>query len=286
MAIANRASGSKHTACVERGFPAETRATSNHPSDLIGLMVAESHVAEQNYHGLYGVQPTIRDQTIRAGELALDELPAIVKEQIWDRYMRVALALEAIQSEAMFIAQINAPNGRNTRYRKAHKALIEKHRFDRIPSSSDRSRLLKCLRNRIEIESWLQTLPMNKRLKLTHPLVIFRNWEAAAHKARGHGEGKKKSSRIEELRKINVELQEENNRLRASDGGAVSSKDTARDVVRLLRGLFSESKVAEIRRLLGRETPSRPPASSFPTGKPRRTCACRSSSQIHRYSPP
>jgi hypothetical protein len=125
---------------------------------------------------LYSVQPSSRDATIAAGERALDELPTIAKEQIWDRWMLVAAALEAMRQEGMFRAQCNEPQG--ARYMREYRSLIRGHRFDRI-GSSDRARLLECLDNRVAIEKWLAALPTNKRLKITHPLVILRNWKAA-----------------------------------------------------------------------------------------------------------
>jgi hypothetical protein len=48
-------------------------------------------------------------------------------------------------------------------------------------------------------------------------------------------------------------LSEENRRLKeANCGSIISARDTAHDVVMVLRGMFSTNKLAEIRRLIGK----------------------------------
>lgn len=145
----------------------------------------------------------------------------------------------------MFVAQINAPDGRNTKYRKAHKALIEKHRFDRV-SSSDHCRLLKCLRNRNRNRKLASDAANEQAPETERTRWLYAQLGSVHPPGNWTRRSREEAFEIEELRKINVELREENDRLRASEGGTLTSKDTARDVVRPLRGLYSESKLADM----------------------------------------
>jgi hypothetical protein len=74
-----------------------------------------------------------------------------------------------------------------------------------------------------------------------------------------------------------VDLKEEVAQLKEANGGNIfTSKDTARDVVRVLRDTFSVSKLAEIRRLLGIEINAKTPAKLAPaqTASAREPAAC------------
>jgi hypothetical protein len=194
---------------------------------------------------LYSVQPTSRDQAIHAGERALDELPAVAKEQIWDRWMQVAAGLEAVQQEAMFVAQTNEPTG--ARYAKTYKEIVKRHRYDRI-NSSDRSRLLECLRNRAAIEAWLAALPTNKRLKIAHPLVILRKWKTTLPPDPNKSERKKTPT----LAQKHAEVLEENHRLKQEiergGGDLWAPKDTAAQIARAVIDRLTSSKAEKVAR--------------------------------------
>jgi hypothetical protein len=201
-----------------------------------------------------GVQPvepitTQRDGIIKAGELTLGELPIVAKEEIWSRWMKIAAAIEAIRTEAMFLSQVNVPDGHNKKYQRAHAELIQRHRFDQLRKGV-RSHLIDCLRHRAEIESWLSGLPADQRLRMTHPVVILRNWRLATTTPNSTT---KRPSAVAELKAKITALEGQIALLRHGDGGTLTAKDSPRDAARVIRAIFSERKLSEIRRLLGKD---------------------------------
>ena len=159
-----------------------------------------------------------RDAIIQAGECALGELPTVAKKEIWNRWMKIAAAIEAIRTEAMFIAQTNIPDGHNKKYQRAHAELIKQHRFDQL-SKSVRSHLIDCLKHRAEIGIWLAGLAVDQRLRMTHPVVILRNWRSAT-KTSARNSTQKRPSTIAGLKAKIAELERQIAQLRQGDGGS------------------------------------------------------------------
>jgi hypothetical protein len=85
-------------------------------------------------------------------------------------------ALVNIRSSAMAAAHTNKPEGR--RYCAEIGALLKEHDLDGIDKGA-RSCLLKVMEHKPEIEAWLATLPIAKRLKLNHPQTVFSAWKRA-----------------------------------------------------------------------------------------------------------
>jgi hypothetical protein len=85
-------------------------------------------------------------------------------------------ALVNIRSSAMAAAHTNKPEGR--RYCAEIGALLKEHDLDGIGKGA-RSCLLKVMEHKPEIEAWLATLPIAKRLKLNHPQTVFSAWKRA-----------------------------------------------------------------------------------------------------------
>ena len=163
--------------------------------------------------------------------------------------MQVATALDAIRTEAVLIAGSNRPDGHNKKYRRAHTELIRRHHFEQLGKDL-RARLIKCLHHRAEIELWLAGLPIDQRLRMAHPAVILRHWTAAIATPNSKV---KRASITTALRARIAQLEQQLAQLRNGDGGTLSGKDSSREAARLIRALFNKSKVAEIRRLLGKD---------------------------------
>jgi hypothetical protein len=56
--------------------------------------------------------------------------------------------------------------------------LLQAYKLDGI-DKGDRSRLMKMMDHRAEIEAWHRALPVSQRLKLNHPSTILRKWTKA-----------------------------------------------------------------------------------------------------------
>jgi hypothetical protein len=101
-------------------------------------------------------------------------------------WLLVGTALAAIQTDAMVAAKMNEPEGR--RYCREFGILLREAGLDAVDKAA-RSRLLKVLEHRDEIETWLATLePPAERVKLNHPSAVWAAWS----KAMGLGTSKPK----------------------------------------------------------------------------------------------
>ena len=105
-------------------------------------------------------QPKL-SECVRAAQEALKRLSSAKTRHDW---MVVGKGLQDLRAEAMRTAHVNKPTGR--RYSQEFSALLKASGLDGI-SKATRSRLLAVLDHITEIESWLTTLPANKKLDLT-----------------------------------------------------------------------------------------------------------------------
>jgi hypothetical protein len=191
------------------------------------------------------------EQIIRAGLEAWSQLK---KCKTFASWLTVGEAMLAIRTEAMRGAHVNAPEGR--RYQQEFSYLLKKSRcedgsnFEEIDKGT-RSRLIECVTNRKEIETWLATLTTSERQKLNHPEAVLRRWKKATSK-KPDETAPKKPSHTEKLTASIVTLEEENARMKRAiergGGDLWTPQDTPKDIARVIFGTISRSKAREVAR--------------------------------------
>jgi hypothetical protein len=110
---------------------------------------------------------------IKAGQQAWERLQA---HQTWDDWKAVGFALAEGRTRAMAAARTNQPRG--SRYNKIYSGWLGARGFDNLGKST-RARLLQCIEQIDEIETWFRTLKADKRLKLNHPTTVLSAWKRA-----------------------------------------------------------------------------------------------------------
>jgi hypothetical protein len=108
------------------------------------------------------------------------------------------------------------------------------------------SRLLSILARREEVERWRATLSSNQRFEWASPEAVWNHCHIF-HAPRD-GEVKAKPSAMAELKRVNVELQEENYRLRKRDAGSLFDlrHDSADDIATAIVGNMSIHKAQNL----------------------------------------
>ena len=211
-----------------------------------------------------------RDMAARRGPTLADELSGtthvaddpIVRDGIeaatrlgaghhWSDWIAVGRAVEVGRAEAMRQAHTNAPKGRL--YADAlHRWLLRTGLIKVIGDKGARTRLLELIEHLPKVAAWRNTLPANKRLELNHPNSVWRSWKKST--VVPDPNKPTRTSPVAELKEALAESQQELARVKAAgDGNLFTRATSARDMVRLLRSVFPESKLAEIRRLLAEE---------------------------------
>jgi hypothetical protein len=130
-------------------------------------------------------------------------------------WILVGTALAAIQTDAMVAADTNQPLGR--RYCKEFGGLLREAGLADLAGIDKgcRSRLLKVLEHRDEIQIWMEALPRARRAKLNHPNTVWAAWS----KAMGLGTTKPKLEPKPELCTIWKNASTEEWRAALDDGG-------------------------------------------------------------------
>jgi hypothetical protein len=166
------------------------------------------------------VGPANRDEIIRFGQEAWTRLKT---ERCREDWFAVAEAIQEGRRIAMIAAKTNQPRG--SLYDSIFGDWLKEKGFDAI-DKGDRKRLLDCLANRAEIETWLATLPEKRRLQVNHPNPIWRGWNKTKNPTQ--------LSHSAKLRQEVVRLEEENRLLRSAVDDLFSPLDSAADIAWLL----------------------------------------------------
>jgi hypothetical protein len=226
------------------------------PDDFRAEINARHH-DQQHGDGLTQHNPSDSDIIREAQEAA----HRLVAGQSWEDWKAVARALQVVRTQSMAEANTNKPEGKH--YAAAISRRLADAKLDKLLGGNEhkalRCRLLDLIDRISDVETWRAKLPTNKRLKWNHPLTVYKNWQNSIIPTNNNSE--KPGSPVAKLKQSVAELSEENQRLKQLNGGnTFTAKDTARDVVRILRSMFSESKLTEIRKLLGQaeKTPTKP----------------------------
>ena len=202
--------------------------------------------AWQVYHaGNIGCPGQPTNECIWNGQEAWRRLSSGHTRKDW---LLVGKACQWLRTEAMRTAHANKPEGR--RYNQEYSELLKANGFDGIDKAV-RSKLFFILDNLTEVEKWLATVPLNKRLTLNHPQTIWRAYQRTVKKP--DDATPKKPSHVELLKASLIESQEENARLKhEAERDGFTRQDTARDIAGYVFRKVSPSKAREVARELNR----------------------------------
>lgn len=183
---------------------------------------------------------------IRAAQEAWGRLSAF---QTYDDWMIIGEALLIGRNEALRAAQTDRPQGRH--YNEAFSNWLKEHKLDGIDKGA-RSRLLKCIEHREEIEIWRAAQPMSEKLKLNHPETILCHWQQS-NVVKPAGEPKmsamaKWKASVIDLEEKNTALEEKISHMQPEHGDGDDDlwMDTAEDIARVILSKVSPSKAMAI----------------------------------------
>jgi hypothetical protein len=109
------------------------------------------------------------------------------KDQTWEDWMTVAVAVDIGRQYALNISGKNAPGGKG--YNRAFSNWLRDNGFDNIDGAA-RKHMLDCYDQRAAIENWRAILTTTQRLKINHPTTVWRNWQSSTRDAKPKGEPK------------------------------------------------------------------------------------------------
>jgi len=187
---------------------------------------------------------THQEEVIRLGREAMQR-----QRRRFADWMLIAAAIDAGQTEIMRQLHLNKPHG--GRYEKAMAAWLVANGFKEI-NKGTRWRTLECLRNRVEIETWLAGLTDGDRFKLNHPDTVLRKW-----KKKTNVPDPNKTQKISPKAKLKesiARLDEENHRLKqeiARGGGDLwTPDDKPEDIARVMVEKLSPTKAEKVARAI------------------------------------
>jgi hypothetical protein len=179
---------------------------------------------------------------IRRGQEAWNRLRG---DSTWADWIDVGRAHVLGRAAAMRDAHTNKPKGRG--YNAAFAAWAKKFGFADL-DKGDCSRLFDVMDHLDEINAWLQKLPQNERMRLSHPSSIWRRWKAATTEQTSE----KKTSPVQKLKDSLINLQEENDRIKREiergGGDLWSSDDRPQDIAWVILGKLSKTKAEKVAR--------------------------------------
>jgi hypothetical protein len=169
--------------------------------------------------------------------------------QTFADWLAVGASLEAERAEAMREAHVNQPRGKG--YCVAFGRLVARRPFAKLEQTT-RARLLEVMEHRAEIESWLATLPLSKRLQLNHPHSVLRAWNAASNVADSNDP--RPPSPVAKLKESIASQEEEIYRLRREvergGGDLWTSKDRPTDIAKVMVAKLSRRKAEAVARAM------------------------------------
>jgi hypothetical protein len=185
------------------------------------------------------------DQIVQRGREAAHRL---INGTAFEDWIAVGHAVQVGRAAAMRDAGTNKPDG--AKYAKALGRWLADNGLDKVAADKGmRSRLLELIDHLDDVLKWRKTLPANKQLEQNHPNTVWRHWKSGTKVSDPNKQHR--PSAVAKLKEQVAALDEECARLKELNGGnTFTAKDTARDVVRVLKATFHERKLKEIIRLL------------------------------------
>jgi hypothetical protein len=189
--------------------------------------------------GLRQLNPSV-SEVVRLGQEAMAR-----KRRGWDDWLAIAEALQFGRTEVTHALHTNEPRGR--RFEKAMSEWLIAHSFKEIDKGT-RSRLLDCLKYKIEIEKWRVRLTDAERFAFNHPDTVLRKWKAAT--VIPDPNAPVKVSPHQKLKDSLIALQEDNDRMKREiergGGDLWSADDRPKDIARVIVGKLTKAKAEKV----------------------------------------
>jgi hypothetical protein len=213
-------------------------------ADTAVSLFAETAVRflETPIDGLCQHNPSADLEIVRLGQEAMAR-----KRRAWEDWLAIAQALQFGRSEVMRNIHTNEATGR--RFEKAMGEWLIAHQFKEIDKGA-RSRLLECLKHKVEIEKWRSRLTDSERWKFNHPDTVLKKWKAST--AVPDPNAPSKISSVQKLKDELVNLQEQNDRMRREiergGGDLWTPEDRPRDIAKIILTKLTKAKAEKVAR--------------------------------------
>jgi hypothetical protein len=168
--------------------------------------------------GLCQHNPSPVSNVVRLGQEAMAR-----KRRNWDDWLLIAEALQAGRTEVVHALHTNEMHGR--RFEKAMGEWLIAHGFKEIDKGA-RSRLLDCLKHKVEIQAWRAALTDSERWKFNHPDTVLRKWKKTTAIPKVNAEPE-----VSAMQKLKDERDPYK---RAADAGGETWNDRPRDIARMV----------------------------------------------------
>jgi hypothetical protein len=199
---------------------AERNVPNVHLGPIEAPLVADDGLSQHN--------PSPDSEIVRLGQEAMAR-----KRRAWADWLAIAAALDVGRTDLMRALHTNEARGR--RFEKAMGDWLVAHGFKEIDKGT-RSRLLDCLKHKVEIQTWRSRLTDSERFAFNHPDTVLRKWKAAT--VVPDLDAPPRISPVQKLKDSVVALQEENDRMRREidrgGGDLWNSADRPRDIARIV----------------------------------------------------
>ena len=208
-----------------------------HLRALDGLLAAA-------HDGLSQHNPSTTSEIVRLGQEAMAR-----KRRAYDDWLAIAEALDVGRTDVMRVLYTNHAHGR--RYEMAMGEWLIAHGFKEI-NKGTRSRLLECLKHKVEIQAWRSRLTDAERFAFNHPDTILRKWKAATVVL--DPSAAPRISPVQKLKDSVVALHEENDRMRREiergGGDLWSAEDRAQDIAMVILSKLTKRKAETVARAI------------------------------------
>lgn len=186
--------------------------------------------------------PSPVSEIVRLGQEAMAR-----KRRAWIDWLAIAEALQVGRAGVMRALHTNEPTGR--RFEKAMGEWLIVHSFKEIDKGT-RSRLLDCLKHKVEIEKWRSRLTDAERFKFNHPDTVLRKWKAST--VVPDPDKPPKTSTMQKLKDELVAVIEERDRYKREyergGGDLWSAEDRPQDIAKVIFVKLSEHKAERVAR--------------------------------------
>jgi hypothetical protein len=181
-----------------------------------------------------------RVQRIKANGIAC--LGRLHGDVTWDDWLGVGEAMEIITDEALVEVGAFKWDPDNKRAVKAFNVRWEEYEAgggrNHKPLSKQERSALREIMGKPAISAWRETLTGPEKRRLNYPKAVLNRFKAHA-KAGATGSEDRKPSPFEQMKRNNIELQEEVHRLmRTGDGNAFTKNDNTKDIATAIIGTF------------------------------------------------
>ena len=194
--------------------------------------------------GLSQHNPSAVSEIVRLGQEVMAG-----KRRAWDDWLAIAEALQVGRTDVMRELHTNDPHGR--RFEKAMGEWLLAYGFKEIDKGT-RSRLLECLKHKVEIEAWRSRLTAAEQFTFGHPDTVLRKWKAST--VVPDPSAPPRVSPVQKLKDSVVALHEENGRMRREiergGGDLWSAEDRAQDIAKVIFGKLNRSKAERVARAI------------------------------------